>query len=245
MKLIIKPTLAACIALAGQSQAAVVTWANSGTFSDMAQLSTNGTLVEARNLGQLVNGTVNNGIATTTVGIFAGVTGIQYVPGPSGTFWSANAYQGATIVGLDATQTSDLLDSLEFYGGANNSTFNVTGLTPGQAYEVQAIISRNDAGFTMSAGYAASVGGTEVYTLAGLPTNSSAVLLTGTFTADNAVQELHFANSASNNASVNAFQLRVVPEPSGLSLLGICGVWGLLRRRRCLDENKWARPSDQ
>ncbi len=186
---------------------AEVNWAGEA-FSDIAQVSGNGTLVEAKNLG-----------SGTSVDVFSAVAAAQYTS--SGVMYSdASLYTGPTIVGLSASQTSDLLDTLEFGPGGGNSVFRLTGLAVGTTYEVQALVSdQRTSGAATAVGYAAVPGGAEVYPLTDQPVGLQAMIFTGTFTADLDSQELHFATRAGSNAQVAAFQIRVVPPPLGIDFL--------------------------
>ena len=236
MKLTHQLFTASLLLVTHQSQAASVAW-TSASFTDANQISTAGTLVEARNLGQGTNG-ANGATPTASVTVngvvFSSSTGSQYTDAAAvGTFRDAGNYSGATITGLTAGETDDLLDTLEFGGGVGNSTVTLSGLTIGLEYTVQVLFARNqNPANNIDLGHALTVGGAEVYTLNDVAYGNGAHIATGTFTADATSQELHFASSAAGNAEFNALQLRVVPEPSSAALLGLGGLALILRRRK-------------
>ncbi|MFI4859755.1 MAG: PEP-CTERM sorting domain-containing protein [Phycisphaerales bacterium JB063] len=236
------------------SAAAVVTY-SSAVFDNTNLVSTNGTLIEAYNLGHGgTSGDFNTGVATTAI-VMNGVTfasapgdgGGQLVfstgPKPEGIrdLGGGNDYRSTTwhnpltnpVTGLSEADANALFDSVEFGDSVNNSLGQFTDLTIGQAYEFQllAVRSGNAATGTYRYGYAENTGDTtEVY---GSPINaSSPIIVTGTFVATETVQDIHVAHGNSNNFEVNAFQIRAVPEPGSLALLGLGGLTMLRRRRR-------------
>ncbi|MEM6258667.1 MAG: PEP-CTERM sorting domain-containing protein [Planctomycetota bacterium] len=251
MNRILLSTASALIIIGTSSASAAVVSYSSADFTNVNQVSANGTLVEAVNLGHGDPGGVTSaGVATTAV-VLNGVT-FASDPGDGsgqfvvdsgsttpGTFRSGqsndannvNAYNPATVItGLSAADGNALLDSLEFGGGLNNSTARLTGLSIGTQYEFQVLLSNASTSDTYSVGFAEVSGSTtEVYVLSGI---SAAVptIVTGTFTADEANQDIHIARSGASNIEAGAFQLRVVPEPGSLALLGLGGL--LIARRR-------------
>lgn len=192
-------------------------------------MSLSGTLVEAKNLGATTTDVIVNGIT------FGAANSVAQYTSPGGTFVNASNYTGPTITGLTAAETTSLLDSVEFGSGVGNSTITLTGLSIGTDYMVQILLSDMRSSQTWNIGYAETVGGAEVYTpnlIANAGSTGGAQIITGTFTATQASQELHFdQNPTNNNAELNALQLRVIPEPS-TALLGGFGLLALLRRRR-------------
>lgn len=233
-------SLLSLLALSVTSRAAVVSY-TSQLFTNATDVSTNGTLVKAVNLGKGGGTGTNNGPATTVV-VINGVTfssdsgtGTSDFADSAGDYYYDNYTGTGVITGVPDVDANAMLDSIEFGPGIGNSLATLTNLTIGQAYELQIIDLRATpaAGGSMSYGYAATVGGTEVYDLTGL-VRSAPRITTGTFIADAVSQEIHVATTYANgnNLEVAAFQLRAVPEPSSAALLGLGGLALLLRRRK-------------
>jgi len=226
--------IALSLGIVAASNAAIVTY-SSQIFSNATDVSTNGTLIRAVNLGSsdgfqgaatadvTINGvTFTASTAGANNGLFADAGNI---------YFDAASFSGA-ITGVSTTDANALLDSIEFGPGTGNSLATLTGLIIGQVYEIQMFNARND-GVTVDYGYAATVGGAEVYSLTGVtraPTAPS--LVTGTFTATATSQEIHVAIAGSTNLEVSAYQLRTIPEPSSAALLGLGGLALILRRRK-------------
>src|SRR4051812_4049048 len=113
---------AATLVAASSAHAAIVTW-TSDAFDADADISTQGTLIKAVNLGSTTAVTVNSVL-------FAGD------PASTSNFFTtsatdavnANYYVGGAIGSLSAIDASSLLDNLEFGATANNSLARLTGL---------------------------------------------------------------------------------------------------------------------
>ncbi|MCP5535018.1 MAG: PIG-L family deacetylase [Akkermansiaceae bacterium] len=207
MKGYITIVLVCYLNLSGSLTAALVTWSQPAGFTNTNQINTDGTLVEAKNLGGSSSVTMN-GVS------FSDASSVQYTS-PGGIYYNVGNYTGSAITGLDLADTELLLDTLEFGSGDGNSAFTLTGLTPGKSYLVQVLLSRDQMNKTIDLGYADTVGGTEVYTVFAVPygnTNASAQMATATFTANATSQELHFRSSSGFNAEVCALQLRQLPQ---------------------------------
>ena len=221
-----------CVSLlvAATAQAAVVSW-SADVFDADADISTTGTLVSAMNEG-------NGSVAVTVNGVvFAANSGTLWTEGGTDTY-KTNKYDGAAIGSLTLTETRNMLHYYEYGTGVGYSLARLTGLTIGQEYEFQLVVvnDRSDHnGRTFSAGYATPSGdATEVYTLTGVDhTSNNPYVLTGTFTASETLQDLHLKESGGGENGVGmAWQLRAVPEPATMSVLGIGGLLALVRRRR-------------
>jgi hypothetical protein len=219
-----------CLSWTSLVHAAIITY-SANQFDADADVSTQGTLITAINLGSLTPVTVNG---VTFAGEPTLATNSFFVS--SGQYAAAGIYTGGAIGSLTLTQTNDLLDNLEFGPGANNSLARLSGLTVGQQYLLQMIVvDSTNGGTSASYGYSTPSGNaTEVYPLTGVSIKPVPFVITGTFTATEAVQDVHVAFSLNANGQVNAFQLRAVPEPAGLlSLLaGSLTAVALFRRRR-------------
>ena len=225
---------------AGSASAAVISW-SAQTFDNANQVSTTGSLVEAINLGQgNAVGGANNGVATSAVtvnGVAFASNGGSATPvvASGGTVFDAGTHVPADdpIVGLADADADALLDSVGFGGGVGNSLARVSGLTVGQDYILQVIVAvrSNGGNATYDFGHSTPSGNAaEVYTLEDVPGNPVSIV-TGTFTADETSQDFHVAISTATNFEASAYQLRLVPEPGSLALLGLGGLCALRRRR--------------
>ena len=233
----------ACIGLAGAASASTVTWGSAANIAGATDVSTVGTLVVANEFG---------GTSPTA----QTVNGVTFSPFPLTN--SASATQG--IVTLSAPVTGDTVnlnsntnfgpsnfsasyDAMLRGGGAINSSngldpmdLTVASLTPGAQYLVEIWV--ND-----SRGYAVS----RQETLSGSSSDSAVIdyltppgqFITGTFIADNTgsqtismtpVDQASYGPTQAD-AQINAFQLRAVPEPATVALLGV-GAAGLLLATR-------------
>ena len=237
MKRILLSTASALMILeAGSASAAAISW-SAQTFDNANQVSTTGTLVEAYNLG-------NNGAGGATATVV--VNGVSFLSTPAdasvspvvnspGTTFDAGTHDPTVdvIVGLANADADALIDSLAFGGGGTNSLARVSGLNIGTEYIIQLIVAvrSNGGNATYDFGHSTPSGdATEVYTLEDGPGNPVSIV-TGTFTADETSQDFHVAISTATNFEASAYQLRLVPEPGSLALLGLGGLMVLRRRR--------------
>jgi hypothetical protein len=229
---------AAAIGLAGSAIAAPITWGTPTGISADTDVVTTGTLVNAINGGDgtvspTVNGVTFTGLAGTaevhgsvSSGNITISTSSDWPPirGDVATFGSASggfanlspSYQSLLKSGLwqDATPYDTItLSNLTvgtqyiFQFWANDSRpsgRNVTLTDPNS----NAVILHEDQGTTSNAGQ----------------------FVTGTFTAD-ATSEAITLTGSSSSILANAMQLRAVPEPASLSLLGVAGLMLLNRRK--------------
>jgi hypothetical protein len=218
------------------AHAATITWSSPQQITGDSDVSTFGDLVGAFNIGAA-------GVPSTTVNtvVFAsfptsggnGSSGNFSTSAGVGVFESNTAGGSATgsFTGLSpAYQTL-----LESYSTPlfTTMTLSISGLTVGQEYQFQwwANLSSEPFGFHITA-----MAGNDVT----LDTNTASSegglgqWATGTFTADATTQAIGFLGDG-DGGMINGFQLRQVPEPAVLSLLGVgASVFGLglVRRRR-------------
>ena len=213
----IKTLLAALVfasaAMTGAS-AATITWGSATTITNNASdVSTTGTTFA----GYL-------GIDSVDTVTLNGVVFTGQIPGMTRTDSSTRFSQGTTGDYADL-----LMDSASPPGGSG--TINLTGLAIGQAYEVQIwstdqngigtpnkVTTVNGGGGTVELQQEAFAGGPGQFAI-------------GTFTADATTQDLAIS-STRGWPQISALQVRVVPEPWSLALLGLGGLLIGVRRRR-------------
>jgi hypothetical protein len=223
------------------SDGAVVTWGAPQAISGDADVSTDGTLVAAFNVGDLavasatVNGVFFQGFVVQTTVTSASSGNFSLSASGGDFFLSSNADYGSVsppsppFTGLSAPYQTIL-------GGATitaqPTTFALTmgGLTPGESYQFQWWANLSGAVLPgVSTLHAASAGNT--VTLNDNPSGLEGGLgqyVTGTFVADGTSQMITFlpvpAGGPNSSAQLNAFQLRQIPEPSSIGLLGLAAV---------------------
>lgn len=205
--------VALVVALAVPAQASIIAWTNqwvaNGVETTMyASLSTTGALLDgqAQNLGSTTVQTKDTGHGTIAFAADAtSGTGYNRLGGAGGPHFNS---------------ADDLLNSAD-WGLTTAGTLVLSGLTSGQDYLVQLLSVDNrgaNAGKTLSVDsgpsvtYCSSTGGYWLFT--------------GTFTADAGTQTIGLLNST-GNPQVNAYQVRVIPEPGTIALL-VAGLVGLL-----------------
>lgn len=210
----IKLTLATIAVLAvgtvgvNSASAAVITWSSVTSATD-ADVSNSGTLLEAINFG---------GSAVT-------VNGVAFV---DGTTAGSSTYLTQNYSGIGTWSPSPGLGTIDsiFTTDWRQSTLlglGLQGLTIGQPYEIQVFA------------YATGGAGTRTLTFNdGNPANNimvtynTAPIVTGTFTADATTQTMNWIESTGTNFT-SGYQLRLIPEPASLALLGLGGLV-MLRR---------------
>ena len=213
---------------------------DNGSFVD-----TTGTLAVAYNAtdADLLSPTVNG---VTFVGSLADNT-VTGASGESITLNGGGNNQGA-LEGGPFTDT----DVVGLIAGASFNITSVTlgGLTDGQEYLVQLIVndarsSRADANFGVGDGsnVTAPIAFADLNNTNEIPSSTSGDSLIGTFTADasGSVTFNVFGATSSNPdtfiaanspSNINAIQLRAVPEPASLALLGLGGIALIGRRKK-------------
>jgi hypothetical protein len=217
------------------AQAASVTWTevvvdstddsptnSPGTGLGDAAVSTIGMLVEAANFGVLTDHTVNG----------VPFNGVNFTAGNLPTNLSI-AYDGAdnTFTGFTGTSTGGVIDlvtkSFSRDAGVTVQNATLTGLTVGNQYLVQFIASFATINRTNKFD---DLNGNTITQ----KTNNPHSFSTGTFTADATTQAVKMTSSASNHTQfLSAYQLREIPEPTGLALgaIGVVGILAAARRR--------------
>ena len=199
-------------------------------FLNVSQLSTVGDLVEARNFGGGTAVTLN-GITFTA----AGASGDHLSVQSGNTFGHGDIYRHHIhdITGLSDADGNALLDGKVFGSGAGSSLVTLSGLTVGEPYLFQ-FLNVDDRSGTPEGGFIrADEAAPGTNTTGWLDhTQNHVQLTTGIFTATSPTQTLHMRTSWAENAQINAYQLRHIPEPATWLLLLSALACGLLVRRR-------------
>jgi hypothetical protein len=244
-RLFTKMSVICALVLSVPLQAATVVWSTITAITTSTDVVTTGTTVLAAHakwnpaVNETVNGvtftaTPNNNVAQSfTAGAVTLAFNTSNVINDSNVFLGSKQLAGADADSYERTVSN----AWEFNGGG---TMTLTGLTLNQEYLVQFWVAdfreyTNDRAATIgSAGTTINTSPLLSY-LGGDGTNSDSgrgVFITGTFTADGTTQAFPInVAGVDNTASINAFQLRAIPEPTA-ALLGSLGLLGLLRRRR-------------
>ena len=219
---------------------APVTWNGPVTISGDTNVATDGTLVAAFNMNG--NAIVVNSVTfasftypfmatTATSGNFTFTESPGHMLAESG-FGSGNSPFG----GLSANYQS-LLGTAVSTDDNNTLTLTISGLTGGQQYEFQWWL--NDS-ISPNSGFLTTATATNSVSLDDNTTNAIGGVgqfVIGTFTAAPGGNEtITFTGTDPTQApTINAFQLRAVPEPSTMSILLVGGViiaGFKIRRRR-------------
>lgn len=205
-------------AAAGSASAGIINW-NVFDTTGAGDVSTVGTLVEGVNMGgttSALDTTVNGVLFSSDSSLLGSNSNSDFLDGSS----TGDAAYDALIGSLD-------------YGDGTSFSLTLGGLTAGSIYQVQAwftdlrdgkagrnMILSDGNGNTASLN-AAGAGGLGQFAL-------------GTFIADATTQELKLASPGFKNVHLNGFQVRDVPAPAPLLLMGIAvlGMGAAFRRRR-------------
>ncbi|AKJ64564.1 hypothetical protein [Kiritimatiella glycovorans] len=205
-------------AFVSNANAALISW-TAEVFNAASQVSTNGSLIEAINFNG-TNATVNTVafMADPKAGDVTGADTDYLVVEPFKVI-GRGAYTAATVYTGSVTEMQPVLDSFRFNTRADQTGFQLTGLTVGEEYEVQIWIG--DARTATIQDRYMTINGTRIPFSGAWGT--SMYIATGTFTADAITQDLTLAmfnnaNDAALGTQLPAYQLRSIPEPSSLSL---------------------------
>lgn len=215
MKFIAKLLLIASLAAPTIGTSATINWTNflapdsdlSGVI-DPGVFSTEGSLVVAENIGGAATSFDGIPFAEGTTELSAG-TFVGYYNGNAGNeLFNSGSFGAATTLDLD--------------------------VVVGQAYLVELVFADARAGF--SEGKTITVD-TEDPAIYGISADPFPVrVFSGTFIADSPLQAISFTVTQSNGSpggsEFNGYQLRAIPEPSSVALLGLFGLTLLGRRRR-------------
>lgn len=211
------------------ANAATIAWSGavytvSGSFGqtlNTGQFNTTGTQILAENIG-------GGALSFDGISFSAGTVGNMGTDGGTASVFHENVPTANTLLARQGA-----------YGGNGNpGTINLTGLTTGYTYRIQALVydGRGDTGIP---GRTVTFDGTNLgqyaFGVSGV-TWGNGLLATGTFVATATTQSFTneaFLAGSSRGGQLNALTLyqTAVPEPSA-ALLGCLGLLGLLRRRR-------------
>ncbi|CAA6692452.1 MULTISPECIES: PEP-CTERM sorting domain-containing protein [unclassified Lentimonas] len=216
-------SLVACAAFSS-ANAATITWEDYDITSNVSEVLTTGTIVEAVNL------TSTQQVAATPTLTFAGTT-FTSTGAILNNNYNTDAWADTVTGGTAADQAGyqSFLDYVDFsLNQGSGSAFTVdtfTGLTIGQDYVFQAW-------------YAMADTETRTMTLIGDAASTDSNILQageyaiGTFTADAVTQDL-IIQSSQSGIRFTGYQLRAVPEPSAYALIAGCfGMAFVASRRR-------------
>jgi hypothetical protein len=199
------------------------------------------TAVGAAFLGQ--NGDSWNSINAGTPGVlttYSGYTLLTTTGNASGVSLGFTADGGVTSLITGTQPNPNLTNSYLFNNTGGSITATLTGLTPGQSYELVLYVSSDDASTGNRALVGTVIGSTSVpFAATGDPhatfvSGSNIVDLTVTADAAGtlAITEQPSANN-SREVDLNGLQLQSsTPEPTSMALIGVGGCLLLLRRVR-------------
>lgn len=223
------------LAISTSASAAIISWGLPQTISGDSDVSTNGTLLHSVNFANGGGPITVNGVDFANAGRFTSRPNEWAIGGG----WSPS-----NGVGSASAPFADLSEEYQFLVGRGyfrNNAVNPTGatatltllsLTPGTPYELQIWFNNSQAG---AAGRNLIVDG-EVNPFLNVSGQEGGLgtFITGTFVADDTNQMINLAsNDPATPWNINAYQLRVIPEPSTLALIGTAfGLGVLLFRRR-------------
>lgn len=227
------------LASAPLAQAAVITWTSQGTITNEEVIQAN-----VSSAFNLYNVTTNLAVTTTTqtvtfVSTASGSMTSNGVTLTMGTGWS-NAGIGATSTFWNGTPIDadfgTVMDSFAHGAAvaAATATFTLSGLTEGVQYSVQLFTSdsRANIGDRRSIRFNDGLGNST----AEVAQNAKQYFI-GTFTAVGTTQDIITTSNpispgTTTAVELNALTLSIIPEPSGVLLLGLSALGLLVRRRR-------------
>lgn len=219
------------------TEAAVVSWsAEQIAASGTAQISNNGTFVEAGVFG--TNALTLGGVTFERMYYTADYIGQTYFHSESGQNLLAGTWvTGTYSVGVNPDYAN--LFERDRYTGGPDTALTFSNLSVGQDYEVQIFVA-DMRGISALWDRVVQMDGTVFNTDGWIATggDDSGAIMTGTFTADATTQDfvmnIYDLSSAApvSGWTLSAYQIRAVPEPATIGLFGISSVLLLALRRR-------------
>lgn len=211
------------------AEGSVINWGTPATISNDSDVRTDGALVAAFNMnGPAV--TVNGvPFASWTFPFMATTTSMgnfTITESPGHLLAQSTSSNSAPFTGLSSNYQT-LLGTAVSTDDNNTLTLTITGLTLGQTYEFQWWLNASQyAGG--SPGFRTTASAPLNVTLDDNTTNQFGGVgqtVAGTFFAGDVTEVITFNGADSTQApTINAFQLRAVPEPSTLALLACGGI---------------------
>jgi hypothetical protein len=237
------------LALTSLSRGAI-TWHAAQNITGDSNVSTNGTSLYAFNFTTVTGATLVNGVQFINSNTFSatGAYSFDYLSPSTGRATAADSgHTSGNFTTLSSSYQALLSQSIRSTGGsgsgaANDAAFNayalvLNGLTAGTVYEVQVWIndSRSVDPAIQGLGHLdRGAGGPLVDYNVGNKAGNLGQYVVGTFVATGSDEFFTFdtwAAPTANVAALNAFQVRIIPEPSGV-IFGVLGTMGVVRRRR-------------
>jgi hypothetical protein len=223
------------LSLTGSTHAATITWSAPTNISGDADVITTGTLVTARNFSQTQVTPTVNGVFFDIYPIPNGANAILGITNVAN-FGFSNLESSDTAYGSASAPYNTLSAPYQtlLSSGAGSSTgatltLTLLSLTNGTPYLFQ--WWTNDSGLAFGGVNSTTASATNSVTLDENTTDAiggRGQWASGTFIANGTSQAITFSGP---RPAISGFQLRVVPEPSSLTLLAL-GALLFLRRRR-------------
>ena len=204
----------AVLGCAHLAEAATITWQTpvSASGDGTSDIDNTGTLLCAYQYGTYSGSLTIDGVTFADVADTASGTSI--------TSTGSSTQQGNIGVVPGTTGDYETLLRQNTYQADDRSPWTLHGLTGSNPYLLQAWVADIRYGATQ---FQAITGGGSTSDNISIRTGQYVI---GTFTADGSTQEISFSGDI-----LNAAQVRLIPEPSTLALIGLFGI-GFSRRRK-------------
>lgn len=215
-----------------------IIWNGPVTISGDTNVSTDGALVAAFNMNGdavTVNGVNFAAFNFTTLSTSATNGNFTFTESPGHLITLSGIGSANSPFSNLSANYQTLLSSAISTDENNTLTLTMSGLVAGQQYEFQWWLNVSSTG--SAGGFGTTATSTNSVTLDDNTTNATGGVgqfVIGTFTATGPTQLIAFSGiNSTNSPTVDAFQLRAVPEPAtATSLVLGFGLLGLIARRR-------------